>query len=1173
MTASQSTGTIPVERPALPIAHGLLSGSFLALLAVQFLGVIDDAMIRVTVVSAAEVILPRQHALAIVLPSFSFLIPWILLSPLAGWFADRFSKQRVVTGCKVAEMICMGLLVAALAAESVGLMCLVIALFAAQLAICNPSKLGAIPDLVSTEKIPPANAAIAFAMVLGLIVGYYYVGSLFDFTFPDHDAKGIVRSLEGGRWSMMIAVFTATATAGILASLLVGRLPAADHTATFSWNWVRTTIRDLSSLRVSREMIHVVLTYAFYWSTGTLGQLAALAYGSYLKLNKTESTPLLGIVAVGAGLGSVAAGVWSAGIIELGLVPVGGLLFSVANLALYFTHHSYVGAMTGLFFIGFAGGLVNVPLYSYLQYRSPPEKRGSVLAANNFVVFLGMIAATAAYYLLSAPDVFEHRRALVSPRGVFLVVGLASLPVAIFGFCRVPREVIRFLFAAFFRCFYRIRAYGRDNLPDRGGALLVSNHVSWLDGLLIGMTCPRAPRMIAYSAYVEGPWVRWFSRITGIIPIDPGSRQAVLAIREAREAIRNGEYVCIFAEGILSRTGHLLAFQPGLLKILKDVDAPVIPIWLDGLWGSIFSYSEGRFFWKRPKAWRYPLGVHYGTPMTGVTEPQSVRRAVESMGQQAALARKPSSMILPRRFLRQCRRSRRRSKVADSTGTDLNGGQLLLRTLIARRMLLRLLAADERFVGVLLPPSTPAVVVNAALPLAGRVAVNLNYTVTSDVMNACIREAGIRRVLTSRKFMEKMSFEIDVELVYLEDLKDRVGTADKLVSGLQAYATPIFLLERMLGLTTIKPDDLLTVIFTSGSTGEPKGVMLSHDNVGSNVAAIDQIIHLTEQDVLLGVLPFFHSFGYMATLWTVLTLAPKGIYHFSPLDARVIGSLCRKHRGTIMLITPTFLRSYLKRCEKEDFAAMDVVVTGAEKLPVDIADAFEKQFGVRPVEGYGCTELSPLAAVNVPLSRAPTQNQPVMREGTVGRPIPGVAAKITDLDTGAELAPDQAGMLWIKGPNVMLGYMNRPEKTAEVVRDGWYQTGDVALLDRDGFIKITGRESRFSKIGGEMVPHVKIEELLTNLVGGGDEEMKIVVTSVPDPRKGERIVVLHTAIDQSPETLVKELQAAGIPNLWIPSADSFMQIDRIPVLGTGKLDLRGLKNAALQKFAPAVEAK
>jgi acyl-[acyl-carrier-protein]-phospholipid O-acyltransferase/long-chain-fatty-acid--[acyl-carrier-protein] ligase len=290
------------------------------------------------------------------------------------------------------------------------------------------------------------------------------------------------------------------------------------------------------------------------------------------------------------------------------------------------------------------------------------------------------------------------------------------------------------------------------------------------------------------------------------------------------------------------------------------------------------------------------------------------------------------------------------------------------------------------------------------------------------------------------------------------------------------------------------------------------------------------------------------------------------------LDARVIGGMCRKHRATIMLITPTFLRSYLKRCEKEDFAALDVVVTGAEKLPVDVADAFETTFGVRPVEGYGCTELSPLAAVNVPPSRAPKQDQPVTREGTVGRPVPGVAAKITDLDTGTELGPEQPGMLWIKGPNVMLGYLNRPEKTAEVVKDGWYQTGDVALLDKDGFIKITGRQSRFSKIGGEMVPHVKIEELLTQIVGGGDDALKIVVTSVPDPRKGERIVVLHTALEKSPEAIAKELQTAGIPNLWIPSTDSFVQVEQIPVLGTGKLDLRALKELALQRFNTAVEA-
>ena len=1171
MTASHPTGASAADRSSAP----LLSGSFIALLVVQFLGVVDDTLLRLMVVSSAEVILPaRQHALAIVLPSFSFLLPWIILSPVAGWLADRFSRQHVLTACKLVEACCLVLLVGALASQSVAAMCAVLALFSCQLALCNPSKLGSIPDLVAVERIPAANAAIALAMVLALIVGNYYAGALFDHTFPYAaftDVNISVESLNDPHWQRMIGVFAAVSLTGIVASLFVRRQPAADPTARLSWNLIDTLLADLRTLRVSKEMLHVVLAYAFYWSFGTLAQLTALAYGTHvLKLSKTDTTPLLATLAIGAGLGSIAAGVWSAGIIELGIVPVAGMIFSLAATALCFTHHSYEATAAGLFFIGFSGGMVNVPLYSYIQYRSPVEKRGSILAANNFLVFLGMIAATGAYYLLSSPDMFQDRLPLLSPRGVFLFAGLASLPMAIYGFTRVPAAVFRFLFATLFRCFYKIRAFGRGNLPEHGGALLVSNHLSWLDGLLIGMTCPRAPRMIAYAQYVESPLVRWFSKVTGIIPIDPGSRQAVHAIREARDALRNGEFVCIFAEGCLSRTGHLLAFQPGMLKVLKDTGAPVIPIYLDGLWGSIFSVSEGRFFWKRPKGWRSLLGVHYGPPLTGVDDVHAVRRSVEQLGQEAVAARKPQSMIVTRRFLREARRSRSRSKIADSTGADLNGGTLLLRSLVLQRFLRRhVLQDDEQYVGVLIPPSVGGVVVNTALALDRRTSVNLNYTVSSETMNHCIRDAGIRRVLTTRKVMQKFDFQIEAELVYLEDFKDRIGTLDKINAAVQAYALPIFLLERMLGLTKVSPDDVLTVIFTSGSTGEPKGVMLSYDNIGSNVLAIDQVIHLTSKDVLLGILPFFHSLGYTVTIWTVLTLSPKGIYHFSPLDARVIGELCRKHRGTILLTTPTFLRSYLRRIEKEEFASLEVVVAGAEKLPVDLCEAFEKQFGVRPVEGYGCTELSPLVSVNVPASRTPVQDQPVAREGTVGRPVPGVAAKITDLDTGAELGPEQPGMLWIKGPNVMLGYMNQPEKTSQVVRDGWYQTGDVALLDRDGFIKITGRESRFSKIGGEMVPHIKIEEALNKIVDASEDEIKIVVTSVPDPRKGERIVVLHTALEKTPDAVCKELKDAGLPNLWIPGTDSFLQVEQIPVLGTGKLDLRGLKNAALAKFGPA----
>ena len=337
--------------------------------------------------------------------------------------------------------------------------------------------------------------------------------------------------------------------------------------------------------------------------------------------------------------------------------------------------------------------------------------------------------------------------------------------------------------------------------------------------------------------------------------------------------------------------------------------------------------------------------------------------------------------------------------------------------------------------------------------------------------------------------------------------------------------------------------------------------------MATNVEAIDQVIRLDSKDVIVGILPFFHSMGFTVTLWCVMALDIKGIYHPNPLEARQVGKLTRKHRGTILLSTPTFLRSYLRRVSKEDFATVDTVVAGAEKLPSDLCDAFEEKFGVRPVEGYGTTELSPLVSVNIPPSRISESDQKQLCEGSVGRCIPGVSAKILDVDTGQERGVDEEGLLWIKGPNVMKGYLNNPEKTAEVLVDGWYNTGDVAKLDKDGFIHITGRVSRFSKIGGEMVPHIRVEEVLQQFVGM-DEEVgpSIAVTSVPDAKKGERLIVLHLKLDQSPAEMVAHLRAEGLPNIFIPSEDSFAEIQSMPVLGTGKINLKGLKQLALERF-------
>jgi acyl-[acyl-carrier-protein]-phospholipid O-acyltransferase / long-chain-fatty-acid--[acyl-carrier-protein] ligase len=528
-------------------------------------------------------------------------------------------------------------------------------------------------------------------------------------------------------------------------------------------------------------------------------------------------------------------------------------------------------------------------------------------------------------------------------------------------------------------------------------------------------------------------------------------------------------------------------------------------------------------------------------------------------------------LILPRKLLRMCRRRLWKKKVADSSGTELTGGRLLAQVLAMRRLLKReVVAKDESHVPVLLPPSVPAVLVNAALSLLGRIPVNLNYTTSSDTLNLCLSQVAARHVLTSRRFLTQVSLSVDAQLVCLEDLVGKVTWQDKAIAAVQAYLVPVALLECWFGLLTIDPNDVMTVAFTAGSTGDPKGVMLSYRNIGSNVVAVEKLLRIKDTDVVLGILPFFHAFGFMGTLWTVLALDPKGVYHFTPLDARRVGQLCQRHKVTILLAAPTFLRTYLRRCDKAQFRTLEVVIVSAEKLPLELAHAFRDKFGVEPVEAYGSTELSPAAATNVPKDRLLDPAREGAKEGTVGRVVPCSRAKVVDPDSGQDMGVDREGLLLVAGPNVMLGYLNQPAKTAAVMRGEWYVTGDIARIDREGFITITDRASRFSKIGGEIVPHLKVEESLQKIASAGSlvnqDHPALAVTAVPDSQKGERLIVVHEPLALTAEQLVERLSSEGIPNLWIPSRDSFLEVPNLPMLGAGKLDLKALKRLALARF-------
>ena len=486
--------------------------------------------------------------------------------------------------------------------------------------------------------------------------------------------------------------------------------------------------------------------------------------------------------------------------------------------------------------------------------------------------------------------------------------------------------------------------------------------------------------------------------------------------------------------------------------------------------------------------------------------------------------------------------------------------------------------ASSENVGILLPPTVAGSVANAALAFRGQTAVNLNYTLGQDAFDICVEKAKLTHVITSRKFLEKKPYDLNgAEYIYLEDLKEQVSSTDKAIAALHSFVTPQWILNRLLGFHKRSPDELITIVFTSGSTGQPKGVMLSYANIASQIIAVDQLFYLTKNDCVLGVLPTFHSYGYAETLWLPLCSPPSLALHVNPLDAKTIGKLSEEQGVSIIFATPTFLRTYLKRCTKEQFSKVDLVVVGAEKMPTELAAGFEEKFGVAPTEGYGATELSPFTAVNVPDHRCHMIEQKGTKLGTVGRVMPGSIAKTVDPDTHTETQDGAEGLLMIKGPNVMVGYLDEPDKTAEVIHDGWYDTGDLAVIDADGFIEITGRKSRFSKIGGEMVPHIRVEQAIERVVAAAmdaDHEsdevtQAVAVASVPDEKKGERLIVFHKPIPLSPEQILQGLEPEGFPNLWLPGADSFFEVDEIPMLGSGKLDLKRLNELASEIGLPA----
>ncbi|MCU0857275.1 MAG: MFS transporter [Pontiellaceae bacterium] len=1098
----------------------------------QFTGALNDNAFKMT---AAIVLVNRLGATSLptvlAICSVLFVVPFLLFSNFAGTLADRFSKRDILIAGKWLEV---GLLILAFPALLSGLNWAIYALLfflCAQSALFGPAKRGIVPELVDDADLSRANGQLTAATYTAVILGT---------ALP-----ALVIGYLGQPALTVIAICLILSIIGTLASHKLARVPAAGSSKTSS-PWiipdVVRTMKNLKSDNWARQAVFGLILFDFI--TAFFQQTLVLFGQSALNLSVEKAPMLFPLAAVGIGIGALLTGRFSKHTIEIGLIPVGalGVMFSAIGLS------SAAGPLQIALWIvtlGTACGMYLVPLNAFIQQRIPADRRGEVFGASNFLGFSAMIASSGLFFLLTK---ILH----IDARGCVLITGLLAAVPAVLACLRLPNFFTRFWLIRLIHRLYKIRFHGLENLPREGGALLICNHTAYADALILQAATQRPVRFImSRDVFKTWKWAKPVFKLTDCIPIhtSDGPRALAKSLQEARQTMEAGSIVAIFPEGALTRNGSLMKFNKGFEKIARNSNCPIIPAYIGDIWGSIFSFKDGSPGLRLPKQFPRRVTVRFGKPLLSSTSADEARRIIAELGAEDAIekSRRPGQ-TLNHKFIRQARLHWFRPIASDTLGSKATYGKLLTGS-IALANRLKPCVKNQTAVGIYMPTTLGGAVANLAVTLSGKTAVNLNWTASADAMKSAIAQSRLKYVITSRRFLQKTGQpDLPVRWLYLEDLLKNLGHIERFRAVRAAlFASP----KHLAGGREPQPEDIAAIIFSSGTTGTPKGVMLSHANLLSNVEAVQSVQQFSKEDSICAVLPFFHAFGYLALLWWPLLKGTRVAYHPDPLQAQRVIRLIREEKLTALLITPTFLQTYMRKASKEDFQTLETVITGGEKLLPELADRFETQFGIRPLEGYGCTELSPVALLSL---------KNFSRPGSAGQPLPGVAVRIVDPETRTTRPDGEEGLMLIKGPNVMQGYLHAPEKTAEALCDGWYNTGDIARIDDAGFVFITGRLSRFSKIGGEMVPHGAIEEVLQKACA--TEAPCVAVVSVCHETRGEQLAVCYTPEAGDPEILHAILKDSRLPNLWIPRRDQFFAVSAFPILGTGKLDLCALRELA-----------
>ena len=1126
----------------------MLKRRFAPLFWAQFFSAFNDNFLKNALVFIILYKLAGSHGEALVtLAGGLFIAPFFLLSGVGGQMADRFDKAVMAQRLKLAEIGAAAVAVLGFTLHSVPVLFVALGLFGAIAALFGPIKYGILPDHLKPEELPAGNALIEGATFIAILLG---------------TIAGGLTAREGGdaaQLSLLILVF---AVACWVATLFIPKTGPAAPDLVVDRNILRSTRDLLRDLWGDARLWRTGVMVSLFWLIGAvvmslLPSLVKNGMGGTEMVVSTYLAVFAIAIAVGSGIGSFL----SSGRIVLLPVPVAGVGMGLFALDLGWAVSGIVAHQPaqdiGAFFAGpsawrvgidlaglaIAGGVFVVPSFAATQAWAPADKRARIVAAVNVLSAAFMVAGAVVVALLQAAGLTLGH--------LFLLIGVLTIAASVWILRTLPTNPLSDFLSILFRAFYRVEVTGRENIAKAGdNAIIALNHVSFLDAALALSILDKEPVFAIDHGIAQRWWVKPFLKLTRAMPLDP-SRP--LATRSLINAVKNGESLVIFPEGRLTVTGSLMKVYDGVGMIAEKSGAPIVPVRIEGLEATIFSRLTREQVRRR---WFPKVRVTVLEPVS-LTVPEELKGKPRRQAAGAALYQIMSDLIFKTTDIDRSVFSavaeaavvngKGRVAVEDPITGSLTYKRLLIGAEVLGRKLMPLAGKGEA-VGVMLPNANGAAVTLLGLMSAARVPAMINFTAGASNIAAACKAAEVKTIVTSRAFVEKgrmgpliEALQAEVRIVYLEDVRATVSTGDKL-KALWRHGTPI---------EEAKGSDRAAILFTSGSEGAPKGVVLSHRNMLANAAQAAARIDFGRRDKVFNVLPVFHSFGLTAGLVLPLVSGVPVYLYPSPLHYRMVPELVYGCNATILFGTDTFLTGYARAAHPYDLRSLRYIVAGAEPVKDTTRRTYAEKFGLRILEGYGVTETAPVLALNTPMFN---------RFGTVGRIMPGMEARLEPMP-GVE----EGGRLHVSGPNIMLGYLKSENPgVLEPPPEGWHDTGDIVVIDTDGFVTIKGRAKRFAKIAGEMVSLAAVEALAAECWPG----VLSGVASLPDARKGERLVLVTQQKDATRAAFQAFAKSKGAADLMIPA--EVMVVPAVPVLGSGKLDFAGISRLVKERSqAPA----